>query len=152
MNAPAAQPSGGRLADATTAASARRAANRRRSEFLASVALGYLSVHDVVASACTADGGPLLRVSLTQLLGAQPHWGRSRVRGAVQRLLTLLGEPDTDPATLNVAWLVDPRVKGARLIAFADATSPAGPTQPWPGFPMSPAPAHHNPARQDARP
>lgn len=146
MSAPAARPSGGRLADPLAAQAARRGANRRRAEHLSLVATGLLSVHDVVASACAPEGAPLLRISLRQLLGAQPDWGKTRVNAAMARMATLLGEDDASRER-TVAWLVDPRVRGARLLAFADATtSDIGP--PWPGFPFTPPPL----PGQDLRP
>ncbi|WP_251153774.1 hypothetical protein [Cellulosimicrobium sp. Marseille-Q4280] len=138
LTAPPAQPSGGRLADPATAAAARRSANRRRAEYLSSVTTGLLSVHDVVAAAAAPDGAPLLRISLRQLLGAQPDWGKSRTEAAMTRLITVLGETRTD-RDQTIGWLVDPRVRGARLLAFADATQ-TGHGPPWPGFPFAPSP------------
>ena len=95
-------------------------------------------MHDVVTAAGQADGAPLLRISLRQLLGSQPDWGKSKTETAMARMLTLLGEAGAR-RDQTIAWLVDPRVRGTRLIAFADAT--AGRTgPPWPGFPFAPSP------------
>lgn len=136
--APPAQPSGGQLADPTTAAAARRTANRQRAEYLSSVTTGLLSVHDVITAACTTEGVALRRIALAQLLGAQPDWGRTKVRDAMTHLRTIGGE-SRDLGRMTVGWLVDPRARGARLLAFADATHEShGP--PWPGFPLSPSP------------
>lgn len=136
--APPAQPSGGRLADLATAAAARRTANRQRAEYLSSVATGLLSVHDVISAACTTEGAALRRIALAQLLGAQPDWGRTKVRDAMTHLRTIGGEPH-DLGRVTVGWLVDPRARGARLLAFVDSTVP-DPGPPWPGFPFAPQP------------
>ncbi|GEL47780.1 hypothetical protein CHO01_28960 [Cellulomonas hominis] len=134
---PAPRPSGGALADPAVAAAARTNANRRRAEYLTSVATGLLNVHDVITAACAPDGSALLRISLTQLLGAQPEWGKTRVSAAVTRLRVLLGEPRTD-RRLTVAWLVDPRTRGARVLAFTDALNDGDIGPPWRGFPFAP--------------
>ena len=139
--APAPRPSGGQLAPAHERLAHQRSAASLRAEHTQSVALGLLTVHDVVEAAGRPGGRPLLRITLNQLLLAQPGWGTARTRTVLDRL-RLMTETNTKAKAgrLDIAWLVDPRARGTRLVAFLDVTcQPAG--APWPGFPFRPAPA-----------
>jgi hypothetical protein len=134
---PQARPSGGQLAAPADAVAARVSANRVRAEYLQSVVHGLLTVHDVLRAAAEPAGRPLLRISLVQLLAAQPGWGDVRVGGTVERLVRATSRTATPvrPDRLDVAWLLDPRADGTRLVAFLDLTvdRPA-----LPGFPYVP--------------
>lgn len=139
---PTPQPSGGQLAPAQQAATARRSAAMRRAEYLMSVTDGLLSINDVVNAAAEPGNKALLRITLHQLLLSQPGWGQVRAGTAMDRLLGLLGlRLDVDRIRrLPLSWLLDPRAAGTRLLAWLDATTPQmGP--PWPGFPFTAAPA-----------
>lgn len=148
--APAPRPSGGQLAAPAHAADARRSAALRRAEHLMAVTDGMLSIADVVEAACQPGNKALLRITLHQLLLSQPGWGEVRTSATLQRLLTLLGLR-LDPARtrrLPVAWLVDPRAAGTRLLAWLDATNPQM-AAPWPGYPFTPPPNLCRPADQE---
>lgn len=118
-------------------------ARRMRAEYLQSVTAGLgVTILDVVAAAAQPGHGPLLRISLDQLLRAQEGWGQVRSRAALDRLLTFCGRTDDRVATtrLDIGWLLDPRAAGGRLLAFLDVTA-TGKGVPWRGFPYTPAPA-----------
>lgn len=136
------QPSGGRLAPAAEALDHRRSADAVRSEYLQSVGAGLVSVHDVIASATSPHSRPLLRITVRQLLLAQQDWGETRTGECLRRVCLFTGTDTTRSAMnrLDIGWLMDPRARGTRLLAFIDATSPASGQSPWPGFPFHPAP------------
>lgn len=123
--------------DHATATRASVAANRMRAEYLQSVAAGMLTVNDVVTAACEDGHRPLLRISLDQLLRARPGWGQARSHAALTRIVTFCGQHPTKDTLrrLDLAWLLDPRAAGARLLAFLDALSPESPANPLAGFP-----------------
>lgn len=134
---PAAQPSGGRLLAPSEVASVRRAASRQRAECTLRVALGEITVWDVLRDASRPGGRALLRISLRQLLLSRPKVGAVRAQEVIDRTFALLGDTAQRP---TVQWLIDPRAQGRRILAFLDATRdlPDGP--PWPGFPFAPHP------------
>lgn len=150
--APAPQPSGGQLAAPSHAAAARRSAAMRRAEYLMSVTDGMLGVNDVVEAAAQPGNKPLLRITLHQLLLSQPGWGEVRAGVTLDRLLTLLGlRLDTAGLRrLPLAWLLDPRAAGTRLLAWLDVVTP-GMAAPWPGYPFTPAPSRCLPGDQETR-
>ena len=142
-NAPAPRPSGGQLASITEVGAARASANLVRADHLVLVAQGLLTPHDVVAAAAQPGGRPVLRITLDQLLRAQVGWGQARSHAALTRLLTFCGI-DPTPARLRsveVAWLIDPRAAGQRLVAWIDVLRDDRQLAPWPGFPYVGAPA-----------
>jgi len=139
--APAPRPSGGQLAPAHERLAHQRSAASLRAEHTQSVAMGLLTIHDVIEAAGRPGGRPLLRISINQLLLAQPGWGTARTRTVLDRLrlMTETRSAKEKVARLDIAWLVDPRARGTRLVAFLDVTcQPTG--APWPGFPFRPAP------------
>lgn len=113
-------------------------AERTRSEWIASLYSGVLSVPDLLQAAAGRgpDAAALRRISLRRLLTAQPDWGSARATRVLDHLSGLFGVPEE--RRLNVAWLIDARTDGRRLHAFADALHPRG--TPWPGFPLAPEP------------
>lgn len=131
-----ARPSGGSLASPEVARAARKSAAMMRSEYLASVNSGLLSVFDVVEAVESAEAKPLLKVSLRQLLLAQEGWGVKRTDDALSMVATFTGAA---PEKMTIGWLTDPRARGGRLIAFTDALSRrrAPVSAPWPGFPFA---------------
>jgi hypothetical protein len=123
----------------STANSARHAAARHRGAALVAVAGGESTVRDVILAACTEDGKPLTRVTLRQLLMAQPGWGPDRAAKALEHTLTTLGNPEVNQRKLTIAWLLDKRAGGRRFMAFCDALYPRA-SAPWPGFPFAARP------------
>lgn len=122
-----------------TANSARAVAERRRSAALIEVASGEASVADVITAAATEAGRPLLRITLRQLLLAQPGWGTERTAKVLSQTLTVLESQNVPMRRLTIAWLLDPRAGGRRLMAFCDSLSTRT-EPPWVGFPFMPKP------------
>lgn len=113
--------------------SARKAANRYRSEWLLSLNDEMVTPADLLAEAGTAAGRPLLKISLSQVLLSQPGWGRKRCDFILKHVLSIAGV-SIDQKNLTVGWLLDSRAGGRRYQAWLDAMeSKEGP--PWAGFP-----------------
>lgn len=129
----------------TVANSARHAAARQRAAALIAVADkdNTTDVREVILAACTQQGRPLTRITLRQLLLAQPGWGPDRTSKALEQMLTTLGQPEVNQRKLTIAWLLDKRAGGRRFMAFCDALYPRA-SAPWPGFPFA-AKQHNNP-------
>jgi len=120
--------------------SARAAARHVRAAALIHVAEGRTGVHDVIRLACTPNGRPLLRITVKQLLLAQPGVGDETVSRAIRHLLAVTGAGDTPVRRITLAWMLDARAGGRRFMAFCDALGDNS-TTPWPGFPFTPRPA-----------
>ena len=95
-------------------------AHRFRAEHRIAVADGLLTVHDVVEIAREPRGKPLLRITRSELLTERRGCGPRRAREALQRLPMIL-DLEAVPARTTIAWLIDSRVNGARLLAWLDA-------------------------------
>lgn len=139
---PAPQPSGGQLLAPASALAAKRSADRFRAHALVSVARGQMTVWDVLREAALPTGRPLLRLSLRQLLLAQPGVGVKTVQSYLSTLDHLVGcaSATESQAGLTVQWLLDPRVHGRRLLALLDVMGQRTGTPPWRGFPLAPPP------------
>lgn len=126
------------LARANTA---RSRAVAERSAALLAITSGAATVWDVMRAATTHQS--LGKVRLRQLLLAQDGWSPAHVNAALRRTVRTAGL-DSSAVTgwLNIDWLLDPRVRGRRLLAFADAVAPDS-LAPWPGFPFTPIPTTH---------
>lgn len=149
------QPSGGALLPPARARAARRAADQVRAQALVSVASGEASIWDVLARAATPSGRPLLRLSLHQLLIAQPGVGTKSARSRVASLLDLVRSATAGESqrALTVQWLIDPRAHGRRMLAFIEVMDEHTGTPPWRGFPLAPPITAGNvTATQGARP
>lgn len=118
---------------------ARAKARFVRAARLYSLANGSTTVVETIAAATDDAGRPLLRLTLRQLLLAQKGWGEQRTAHVIGRTLSVIGAPETPTRKLTVAWLIDPRSGGRRIMAFCDALS-AKDGPPWPGFPFAPHP------------
>ena len=142
---PAPQPSGGQLLEPAQAQTVRRKADLIRATALLLVAGGKINVWGVLQSASVPAGRPLLRLSLRQLLLAQPGVGSRSEEHLLGSLLNRLGLPmgHKSPGTsgLTVQWLLDPRTNGRRMLAFIDVMYDRGGGPPWPGFPFAPPPS-----------
>lgn len=106
-----------------------------RAQTLLAIEAGYVTVWDVCLQVATSPKTPIGRITLRQLITCQVGKGAHAAKQIERRLLTNLGAKT--PKRLDVDWLTDPRVKGARLIALADALNEET-TQPWLGYPFTP--------------
>lgn len=121
------------------AQAAAAAARRVRAEWLLAVAGGLVTPTDVLRAATGQDGGPLLRLRLSQLLRAQDGWGTARVRRVVDRIAELAAA-SVPPARMTVGWLLDPRAGGRRWLMWCEVMHTTRTVEPWPGFPFTTAP------------
>lgn len=112
----------------------RRQANRTRATHLVAVADGELTPVQFVQKAATAEGRPLQKTTVYQLLLNQPNWGRGRARETVKKIASVCRAAN-DTRAITVGWLLDPRAHGSRVQAFLDAISTKG-SAPWPGYPF----------------
>ena len=127
---------------------ARFSAQRQRAEALLLIAdetFDDATIWEALRAAATPDGRALMRLSLRQLLAAQPGWSIRRADETIKKTLIVSGSSTKSRTTgdIDVSWLLDPRVGGKRFAALCDAMhgDPSSRnTIPWPGFPYSPAP------------
>ncbi|WP_412905262.1 hypothetical protein [Aeromicrobium sp. 179-A 4D2 NHS] len=118
-------------------AEARRRASRTRAEWLVAITEGVVTVDDLIRAACEPDGKPLMKISLSQLLLAQPGVGKAKAERVLRKTHTALsGRGDDSQPLQTVANLVDPRSGGRRYVAFRDALSDR--QTPVTGFPFAP--------------
>jgi hypothetical protein len=129
---------------------ARTVANKKRAQQLIAITEEQLTVHDVIRSAATEVDRSLLRITLRQLLLAQPGWGEQKTTGALKKLASIIGQPAPPLRKLTIAWLLDPRAGGRRFMAFCDTFSTKT-SPPWPGFPFTPKPTTKNSPLGDAK-
>jgi hypothetical protein len=120
--------------------SARAAARIIRARHLLEIAGSTTSVHETLAAATTDAGRPLLRLTLRQLLMAQPGWGEHRAAAVLRKVLQVSGATSIATRKLTVSWVLDSRAGGRRFMALCDAIT-AKDSAPWPGFPFAPRPA-----------
>jgi len=119
---------------------ARATARRMRGEWLLLLADGVFTAEDLFREAATPQGRPLRRLTLKQVLSAQPDCSEERALKITRKICsTLRLDPAPPTRDLTVAWLLNPAAGGTRLLAYLDALHPR--TIPWPGFPMTPHPA-----------
>lgn len=123
--------------------SARAAARHLRASALVHIAEGRRTVHDIIQLAATENGRPLLRITVNQLLLAQPGVGDESVRRVLNHITNVTGAADVPIRRITVAWLLDARAGGRRFMAFCDALGDNTQT-PWPGFPFTPRPARRS--------
>lgn len=146
-NTPAPQPSGGQLLVSEQARDARQHASLVRAEALLQVAGAKRTIWQVLEVAATQAGKPLLRLSLRQLLLAEPGIGVRTQEGRLKTLLDLLQVPMEQvsqhqaAAPLTVQWLIDPRVGGRRMLAFIDVMGARADRPTWRGFPFHASPS-----------
>lgn len=118
-------------------AEARRRASRIRAEWLVSIAEGIVTIDDLIRAACEPDGKPLMKISLSQLLLAQPGVGKAKAERVLRKMHTTLSGRGADTTRVEtVANLIDPRSEGRRYLAFRDALCDR--QTPVTGFPFAP--------------
>jgi hypothetical protein len=119
---------------------ARASAQEMRGEWLTAVAIGVLTIHDLVEHAATPTGKALMRVTLRRLLLASPEFTIKQTDHILQHVndvLGLAGDDRKNPRTIQ--WLLDDRTGGRRFITWTDAT--AARELPWLGWPATPRPS-----------
>ena len=105
-----------------------------RAEWLIGIAQGALTPLDCLVFATTAQGRPLRRISLFQLITAQPGVGPATAKVVLDQIRALLRCTTQNP-TMTVGWLLDNRTSGRRLLAFTTALAGRN-LAPWPGWPL----------------
>lgn len=136
---PAPRPSGGQLLTPARAQSARRRADLTRAQALLRVTAGRSTIWDILREASMPAGRALLRLSVRQLLLAQPGVGVRTARGQLESLIITLGHPiGATTRAMTLQWLLDPRAGGHRTLAFIDVMGGRPEACPWPGFPFAP--------------
>lgn len=121
------------------AAAAAAAARGAKHAYLLAVQNEQITVHDVVLAALSAEGRPLRRIKLKQLLLAHKDFSEQRA----YRLLTALAESlelqdfGEVVRSADIGWLIDARTGGKRLMAWQDLLSSREVT--CPGFPFASA-------------
>lgn len=122
----------------------RAEANQYRAEWLVSLDRKLNSTADLFEHSCTAEGRPLLRMTLRQILLTDHSVGSARVSKILRRIQQLLGV-QMPVRHMTVAWLLDSRAGGRRFIAWLDATQEFR-SEPWSGFPYRSPLSTANPA------
>lgn len=125
-------------ADLPALARARLDADTMRAEWLIGVTSEILTVPDLIEQSLTDEGAPLRKITLRQLLLAQPRWGRKRVKETLEKVRATLGTSIRE-REMTVGWLTDVRYDGKNMLAWIDAFTPRT-TAPWVGFPLAPQP------------
>lgn len=125
---------------------ARTEAREIRALALLRVRNGDMTPLDVLDAAATEVGRPLMKLSIYQLLIAQEGWGDKKAKEAIRRLFEVLEMKPSDPTSLKVGWVLDPRSGGRRFLAWVDVIEIRSRKiqPPWTGFPFTPAPSLRN--------
>jgi hypothetical protein len=123
---------------------ARALATQERARQLIAVTNMNITIHEVIRAAATPQGRPILRITLRQLLLAQPGWGEQKTNAVLNKLSSSLGQPTPQLRKLTIAWLLDPRAGGRRFMAFCD-TFNANSAPPWRGYPFATRPNNKQP-------
>lgn len=117
---------------------ARKTANRIRAEWLVAITTGAATVDDLLRAAAEPDGKPLLRISLRQLLLAQPGVGTQGAKKLLRKThVAAFGHDESKWTALRtVANLLDTRAEGSRYLSLRDALATR--RTPSRGFPFTP--------------
>lgn len=127
---------------------ARRSASRFRAEWLMLIHDRMVNPADVLAEAARPEARPLLKLSLRQLLLAQPGWGRTRADAIVDNILSV-ADAKIERRQVTIGWLLDPRAGGRRFAAWIDAFEPRT-TLGGGGFPFARRSPHVSAGSPDA--
>ena len=120
---------------------ARANANLTRARLLFSIAetSNEINAVDALRAAIGPEGKPILRISIRDILLAQPGWGEERTARTLRHILEALQIPEPKARKMTIAWLLDRRAGGRRFMAFADALRTKD--LPWTGFPHTARPS-----------
>ena len=117
---------------------ARASAQEMRGEWLTAVAIGVVTIHDLVEHAAAPEGRPLMRLPLRRLLLASPDFTIKEADRILKHVSDVLGLRDDDRRNQRtVQWLLDDRTGCRRFMAWMDAIAPR--ERPWPGWPATPS-------------
>lgn len=123
---------------------ARVAARRVRAEWLAGLEQGFVTLADFLLYASDSEASAareaVRRMRLQTVLGAALS-SRPKAKHAVEQTLAVVAD-DRDtrgeailPSKVRVAWLLDKRTHGKRIMALADSLMPKN-APPVAGFPF----------------
>lgn len=123
---------------------ARVAARRVRAEWLAGLEQGFVTLADFLSFASDSEDSSardaVRRMRLLSVLGASLN-SRPKAKHAVSQTLAIVAD-DRDtrgeaivPGKVRVAWLLDKRTHGKRIMALADSLMPKT-APPVAGFPF----------------
>ena len=118
-----------------SANAARHSAAVYRAQWLMLVHDGMVTPGDVLTDAARPEARPLLKLSLRQLLLAQPAWGRTRADAIIDKILSVT-DAKIERRQVTIGWLLDPRAGGRRFAAWLDAIDPRKELT-GPGFPYA---------------
>jgi len=125
-------------------------ARRQRAEWLIGLDSGLVDPMELIAHSVLDSGRALRRLTLRQILTAQPQWGRTRA-GEVLTRLHAFTHAQAELSGLTVGWLVDNRCTGTRFQAWFDVMATNHEDPPWPGYPIyDRPPGRHRPPPFDS--
>lgn len=111
-----------------------------RADYLVALSGGLIGERDVLAASLSPEGMPLRKITLRNLVGSRPGFGPARTRTFLSEVAARL-EVHEFIGGKTVSWLLDPRARGVRLLAWVDPEHHKD--LPWPGFPCAPRPQAH---------
>lgn len=115
-------------------------ANRERGLFLTRLTQGELSLWEAIA-VVASDPRPALRKITLQRLLLEAGYSSNQSNTVPKRTLELVGGTKKTSGPLNLAWLLDKKTGGMRILAFMCALRGQSDT-PWPGYPFTAPPAN----------
>lgn len=113
-----------------------QSARLERASALLAAHSGLLGLWDVIT--LSEHSLPIGKIELRQLIRTAGNHSPAYTLSVLRRTLSTLGLRGTDPRSLNIDWLTDPRAAVRRQMAMADALNTA--STPWRGYPYAPAP------------
>lgn len=111
-------------------------AREMRGVHLTSIREGFLAPEEVIDLACRDGYEPLRKIKLMNLLMAMQGFGEVSASRLLNNLISASGQTSVCPSETTVAWLIDRRACGRRLVIWANLRRPH--ESPWPGFPFTP--------------
>lgn len=126
------------IPDIHEANEARERARRLRAKWRLALSSGSASLAQFLEVASTPGGRPLRSVLVVDVLSDAYGMGAARSRRIVEKVVDVSGA--RIPKRLDVAWLLDSRSAGRRVLALCDEMTPLRGGRPWEGFPWAPQP------------
>lgn len=114
---------------------ARRSASLFRAEWLMLIHGELVTPGDLLQESSRTESASLLKLSLRQVLLAQPGWGRVRTDAMTSHIMSVTGV-SVEQRKLTIGWVLDPRSGGRRFAAWLDAIATKD-APPWAGFPYA---------------
>lgn len=113
-------------------------AHELRGSHLESVRSGFLTPEEIIELATQPGYEALRKIRLAKLLTAVQGYGEVTASKLLKELVHASKATDVHHGTTTVAWLIDRRACGRRLVIWANLRRPH--QSPWPGFPYTPKP------------